>query len=87
MLAGHVQLLPDQPAETISDFPVSGNGGLSSVGRVCVQVVAAAASLQVAPSPDELANELGPFHTFRVISFCLMSPEGVYPDSSEITIL
>jgi len=49
--------------------------------------MAAAATLQEAAIPNELTDKLRPFHTFSVISLYRMLPAGVYPDSSEITIL
>ena len=64
------ELAPNQVAERVFDFIVSGNWGLLSVRGVRINIVAAAMSLKIAASLDKFLQELVPFHT--ATSICLV---------------
>ncbi len=48
--------------EALFNFRVPGHRRLPTAVRVTVDVVSAAMSFEIASRPDELTNELGPFH-------------------------
>ena len=64
------ELAPNQFAERVLDFIMSGNWSLLSVRGIRINIVAAAMSLKIAAGLDQFLQELVPFHT--ATSICLV---------------
>ena len=63
------ELAPNQVAERVLDFIVSGNWSLLSVRGIHINIVAGAMSLKIAASLDQFVQELVPFQTATSICF------------------
>lgn len=59
---GYTQLLPYQTAEGFSDFRMSGNRGLLSADRICINIMPFPVTFQITPCPDQFPDKVSSFH-------------------------
>ncbi len=61
-------MLPDQSAQTVLDFAVSGHWSLFAILRVGINIMFSSMPLQVAPFISQTSDEIPPFQVISIVS-------------------
>ncbi len=77
-------MLSNELTEALSNFRVPGHRRLLTAVRVTVDVMSAAMPFEIASGPDELTNELDPFHATSTEISLLFIPDRLTVSVSSI---